>query len=156
MEPEFQVVPATVEHIQSMAGRIRQADIDEFWAAAHVEPVESCSRALATSTVAWAGIYRGEVICVVGVCPVSLASGLGVPWMLGSTSLDKCAGRFLRRCRGALISLMETSSHLVNFVDARNTKAIQWLGWLGFTIHPPVAYGIEGLPFHPFERVSHV
>jgi len=42
-------------------------------------------------------------------------------------------------------------SHLENWVDARNTKAINWLRWLGFTVHDPVPFGVAGLPFHRFD-----
>ena len=39
-------------------------------------------------------------------------------------------------------------------VDARNARAIRWLRWLGFRIHPAEAHGIQGLPFHRFEMRS--
>jgi hypothetical protein len=39
---------------------------------------------------------------------------------------------------------------LENHVDARNRRALRWLGWLGFTIEAPAPWGVEGRPFHRF------
>ena len=36
------------------------------------------------------------------------------------------------------------------FGDVRNTVAIRWLEWLGFTFGEPVGYGPLGMPFKPF------
>ncbi len=47
---------------------------------------------------------------------------------------------------------LRTYRVLRNHVDARNSQAIRWLGWLGFTLKPAVPYGVARLPFHPFER----
>ena len=40
---------------------------------------------------------------------------------------------------------------LVNWVDDRNTCAIRWLKWMGFTIHEPEPYGVANLPFRRFD-----
>ena len=47
--------------------------------------------------------------------------------------------------------MLATYPLLRNYVDERNTMAIRWLEWLGFEILPVEPFGVEGLPFHPFE-----
>ena len=39
---------------------------------------------------------------------------------------------------------------LQNHVDARNTEAVRWLGWLGFEMDPALPFGPDQLPFHRF------
>ena len=39
---------------------------------------------------------------------------------------------------------------LRNHVDARNSSAITWIKWLGFTVEKAVPYGPDGVLFHPF------
>ena len=38
---------------------------------------------------------------------------------------------------------------LINYTDARYTKALRWLRWLGFHMHEAVPYGVNGELFHP-------
>ena len=47
--------------------------------------------------------------------------------------------------------MLKTYRVLTNYADARNTTAIRWLRWLGFNILPAIPFGLDGLPFHPFE-----
>jgi hypothetical protein len=43
---------------------------------------------------------------------------------------------------------------LFNYVDARNLRSIAWLQHIGFQVFEPQPYGLEGLPFHRFERCA--
>ena len=80
-----------------------------------------------------------------------ICSTMGVPWLLATDELESCARPFLRRSRKAVKEMMNGYSVLRNYVDARNTVAIRWLGWIGFKILPAEPFGADGLPFHPFE-----
>jgi len=147
---KYQIVTAQPEHLCDICTRVRQADVDEF--AAQGVTVESAMHTgLQISTYTWAGLRDGKVICVFGVASPSVLSGEGVPWMIGSHDLDKCAKGFLPRSRVVLNHMLDLYPHLENYVDARNTRAIRWLRWLGFKIHDAQPYGKMGLPFHRFE-----
>lgn len=80
-----------------------------------------------------------------------MAWGRASIWMVGSTLLDEKPVEFLR----ASIAWVDTQKKLYhtlsNIVDGRNTKHIEWLRWLGFTINPaPCRGGPPGIPFYNF------
>lgn len=147
---DYRIVPTTHEHICELCANAREADVREF--AALGETVESAlSDGLRLSSFVWTGLADGEVLCIFGVASQSMLSGDGVPWMVGSKLLDKHAWGFLPRSRMVVGHMLNIYPHLENYVDARNTRAIRWLRWLGFTIHDPEPYGLQGELFHRFE-----
>jgi hypothetical protein len=147
---KVQILPATEQHAAEIIPHVRQADIDEFYAAALIGPEEVLRRSMAASSVNWSGIINGEVVCMFGVCPASMLTGFGVPWMAGTDKLEYHQMTFLRRCRPALAAMQKLYPRLENFVDARNTAAKSWLHWLGFTLEDAQPYGALQLPFHHF------
>lgn len=157
MAHEYAVIPARLEHVEPMLPIIRQADIDELWAANRVSPAYALRRGIACSTLSWTGTVDGRPVCIFGVAPASLLGSVGVPWMIGTQEIDSHAKAFLRRNKAYVEHMAELYNYLVNFVDARNTRAIGWLKWLGFTILEAKPHGPDGLPFHRFEmRANYV
>lgn len=154
--PKFRIVPATEAHVEEMATRVRAADVEELWASGRKTPVEAMRLGIQVSTDAWAGLVDGEVMCVFGVAPYSMLTGTGVPWMVGSTLIDRHASRFAMRCRPVVNRMLDDYPHLVNYVDSRNRRAIRWLRWLGFEVGEPEPYGWQGIPFHRFEMTREV
>lgn len=152
-----EIVPAEASHVQAMAGRFRQADVDELWASSHSTPEECCLGGMAVSPLCWTAFFDGIPVAMFGVAPAVLLGGYGLPWMVGTVELDRHAYTIMRHCRGPLGRMLGAFGHLVNFVDARNTKAIRWLKRLGFQFGPAQPHGVEGLPFYRFVmRSSHV
>ena len=146
-----EILPAEASHIVAMQGRFRPADIAELWAAAHRTPEECLRLGLESSVLAWTAFFDGVPVAMLGVTPAALVAAIGCPWMVGTVELDRQAYAIMRHCRGPLVRMLRTFPHLVNFVDARNTRAIRWLQVLGFEFSPAAPHGIEGLPFHRFE-----
>ena len=152
----YEVRPATDELLAEIASRPRQADVDELWAAGRLTPDEAMRMGLRFGDT-HVGIVDGEPVCAFGVTPISSLTGLGAPWMVGSTALDAHFRGFLRGCGPVVEAMLERWPCLVNYVDARNQRAVKWLKWLGFSILPPEPYGVDGLLFHPFiKEASHV
>lgn len=148
--PSYAVVPASAEHVAAMLPQVRQADRDEVWAA-YAELIEvALPRSLVLSTHAWAGLVDEQVACVFGVAPVNLLAGHGAPWMVGTALVERHAFAFLRRNRQYVATMRSTYNRLENWVDARNSAAISWLGWLGFEFDQPMPYGPFGQPFMRF------
>lgn len=146
-----EIVIATEEHIIEVANKARPEDKAELWAATMSTPIVTLRRGLEHSDTAYAGLLDGMAVCVWGVAPVCLLTGLGAPWMVGTSDLDIHATKFLRRCRAPLLELFSGYDRLENYVDARNTKAIRWLKFMGFTINnDPQPYGMFSLPFYKF------
>lgn len=145
----YEVRPATDELLAEVASRPRSADVEELWAAGRLTPLEAVQMGQRFGE-AYIGMVDGEPVCAFGVTPISALSGLGAPWMVGSTALDAHFRGFLRGCGPVVRAMLSQWPRLVNYVDARNLRAVKWLKWLGFSILPPVPYGHDGLPFHPF------
>jgi hypothetical protein len=72
-----------------------------------------------------------------------------------TTSCGRCSRRaidrhpiaFLRESRRLADAF---DREVVNYVDARNVKAVKWFRWLGFAVSEPVPYGPAGVLFHRF------
>jgi hypothetical protein len=138
-------------HVEAMAGRFRPADIAEVWAVSHKSPEQAILDGIPLSPLCWTVLIDGVPVAVLGVSTASLLGGLGHPWMLGTTDLDHHAYQLVRKARPIVAVMLGTFGHLVNFVDARNTKAIAWLKRLGFRFSEAEPYGVDGLPFYRFE-----
>ena len=149
--------PGNREDALYIAVRARQADVDELWAAARTSPFVSLLRGIQNSPECWTGSIDGEPVCMFGVAAQSILTGYGVPWMVGTSAIDRHSKAFLKGSKFVVEGMLHKWSHLENWVDARNVRAIRWLKYLGFTVHPPLPYGELGLPFHCFEMErSHV
>lgn len=144
------IVPATADHVAALLTHIRPADVDEFIAASGQSPAEVLEHALRVSTRAWAGVVNDEVIGIFGVAPSSLIGGKGIPWLVGSTLIERNYRIFLRNSMPVVSEFLSLYPHLENFVDQRNHVAKSWLHWLGFKLEEPAPYGVQGLPFHRF------
>jgi hypothetical protein len=129
---------------------MRQADVDEV-AASGKEPYLALADSLNSSIMAWTGLVDDEPVCVFGVAPLDILSGIGSPWLLGTGFLPRYAMTFLRMNKAYVQKMSELFPHLENYVDARNKLSIRWLKWLGFQFDAqPVPYGIWGTPFYRF------
>lgn len=143
--------PATIEQALSMMGRIRQADLLEHDAAVGGSIEDSLRTGLNISTQTWAGEVDGKVICICGVAPVQTMPESGAVWLISSEEMEQAPIQFLRLSKQVLRKMLGLYPHLFNFADVRNTRALRWLQWLGFSIHEPIPFGAQQLPFHLFE-----
>lgn len=148
MKPE--IVAAEQYHIPRILAGIREADRDELFALYRQTPAEVLGASFRLSQMAWTGLVDGVPVCMFGV--VKVDGDVGRPWMIGTADLDRYAMIFLRRCREQVEAMQRSFTHLENFVDVRNQKAIDWLRWLGFSFSEPEPMGPFSLPFYRFVR----
>lgn len=144
--------PATLDHAHAIAAHARKADTDELWTQARATPYQSMRKGIKLTRSATTALMDGEPIAMFGVTPISLLKGWGIPWMVGSTLMDGMAVKrgLLRDARRYFVMWQQGYTFLLNFVDDRNTQAIRWLEWLGFTVLDPQPHGFDGLPFRTF------
>ena len=151
MKVDAAIVTAERWHIPHIVAHVRDADRAEFQAATMQTPEEVLEEAYVISHLAWTGLIDGVPVCMFGVVDSStVLTRQGRPWMVGTDLLEKHKMVFLRRCRACLEIMKLCFGRLENCVDARNTKAIQWLKWLGFSFGEPVPMGAFGLNFMRF------
>ncbi len=151
---KYEIVPATILHGAHLACNMREADRQEVWAAGHYTPADAVCLSLEASRDATTGLADGRVVCMFGVGPAAIISTTGIPWLLTTDGVERHARAFLKRNKAVVAAMRAKYPLLRNYVDERNTVAIKWLKWLGFEILPAEPFGMEGLPFHPFEMRS--
>jgi hypothetical protein len=149
MSPSVEIRPATLADARTLV--LRRADRAEIEALTGRDPRAVLIESVERSASAWPGLADGELVCLFGVVPMSLAGVTGIPWLLGSDAVAAYSRQFLRRNRAWLGEMLRDFPLLTNVVDARNTVSIRWLRWLGFTLGTPQPMGVRGLPFIPFE-----
>lgn len=147
----YSFAPATPDVIPFLAERVRQSDIDELQAAAGVTPSEAMAGGLCESIQTWIGYLNGIPCCMFGVAPVEGSDELGACWMTGTELVERHPRAFLEGSRLAFREMLQIRPTLINYVDARHSKALRWLRWLGAEIAEARPYGVEGRPFHFFQ-----
>lgn len=143
------IYPATEGHAIRMAPWMRAEDAAEIEASHGHAPLEGLMSCLKQSSIARTAMFEEEVAAMFGVAPVNMMTGHGSMWLLSSQVVEEVPLLFLRRSREEVRKLLEVWPLLTNYVDARYTKALRWVEWLGFQIGDPVPFGVAGLPFHP-------
>lgn len=155
---KIEIVPATEYHILEVSKMVRCADKEELWAATMNTPEQAIRAGVANSDQALVGLVDDVPVCIWGVVNDSLIGPVGTPWMVATHALEKYARVFIRRCKKEAMKSFDGYALLENYVHEENTRAIQWLKWLGFSVcKEPENYGMLGEKFHRFTmRSSHV
>lgn len=122
---------------------LRKPEVDELDALGVTS--EQCMRLGLLTGTAHTLFIAGEAAGIFGVVNYGIYQ---VPWGVFTTVIDKHPIAFLRAAKRWAKDLDHTT---LNYVDARNTRGVEWFKWLGFELSEPIAYGINEEPFH---RVS--
>jgi hypothetical protein len=146
------IVPLTAEILAGLPGIIREADREEIESATGLPIVQALAR-LPLGKTSSAIVLADKVLAIFGDQPHDPGAGIGVPWLISTVFIEQHPRQFLRVCRPAVRRMLEQHRMLVNYVDKRNTAAIRWLGWLGFTFGTAVPYGAEGRDFLFFNMI---
>lgn len=147
----LEIVAPADAHLIELAQTMRLADRAELAALGFADPLPVLRSSLKHSTLAACALIDGKVWAVGGAVPFSLLSESAAPWMLGSTLIDRSPRHLIARGPSYIHAMLNKYPHLVNYVHARNVRAIRWLKWLGFELHAATPYGLKGEPFHRFE-----
>lgn len=148
--PSVDVLPANDEHAYLLAPQLRAEDVAECLAGGYSSGLHSLLVSLAVSDEAYALLFDGEVAALFGVARGSLLNGTAAVWLLTGHLADKYRIAFVRNMRIALAYLASKWPVLGNMVDARYTKAIRFLKYLGFEFGEPVFIGRDGVAFIPY------
>ena len=147
----FAIDIATAADVGLLGPRLRAADVEEIRAASGLAPAEALRLSYDFSTHVWAvREIGGRPIALWGVGPLSLVEGRGCPWLLAADAFESLGRDIARLSRPLLAGMRDHYPRLENRVDARHTRAVRWLSWLGFNIDPATPWGVEGRPFHRF------
>lgn len=147
---EKRIVISEADMVAHVASNLRQADIEEAWAFYGRCPKALVLESFEKSHLCWTGLLDGEPVITFGCCTFDLFESNGVPWLVGTSKLEQVPFTFARMSRPFLRLMKARHVRLTNYVDTRNTLAIRWLRWLGFTLDPAAPAGPFGLMFHHF------
>jgi len=137
------------EDVNWLAERLREHDRKELIASTGQDPAVALAASMALGSCLVVECDR-EPVAVLGLPVVSQLPRTGVPWMLGTDWLDDHPAVFGRYSSTIVESWMSRVDRMVNYVDSRNRKAVDWLSWLGFDIEDAEPHGPYGVPFHKF------
>jgi hypothetical protein len=135
---------------EALAANLRDVDRREIAATSLADPLAAIRRCLANSEKTWVGELDGELMFVSGISDRNFMSARRAPWLLGTPLIETRPWPFLRYTKAKMPELIAAYPHMENHIDARSTRTIAWLAWLGFTIHPAMPYGALSRPFHRF------
>lgn len=137
--------------VPEVAGRMREEDRREVWAASMSTPEGALELSFEKSAIVWTGLIDGRPEAMFGVAPMSLLGNNGTAWLLGTPELGKIPRTFMIESRAFVRAMLEVFPVVINFVDQRNAPSLRWLRWLGAKFGEAQPYGALGLPFIPFE-----
>jgi hypothetical protein len=141
--------PGDIAHVAANLRRADQEELDAVFGPL-TDPLDAIGRSVMLSSHYWT-LAAAEPLAVFGVAPLSLLGGVGAPWLLGTEKIFTAPSALVREGRRYVQRMLAVYPHLLNYVDARNTRSVRWLARLGFEIQPAKPFGAAGLPFHRFE-----
>lgn len=153
MKPTF-VRRATPEDVLSVAQRLRPADRDECLAATGGDPLLVLPLLVQQPghNVWAAGMQhnnRAEILY--GVDPDPEVERVGTVWMVSTPEIYDFPVEFVWRTRQLYDGFHRHYDLLHNRIDARNTRHLKWLGWMGFKrVRDLPSWGAQNLPFIEF------
>lgn len=141
------------EALAYLSMNLRPADEDEIWAQLGMDPYEAMKASLlASSDASLVTDNEGLPIALYGVAP-SPAPSVGTPWLVGTPGVEENGLSFAKQTRRYVEEMHRDYPVLTNFVDARNTAAIDWLLFAGFNLFDAdLHHGPERRLFLQFTR----
>ncbi|MGK9045825.1 hypothetical protein KXR63_00495 [Stutzerimonas chloritidismutans] len=143
-----EVLPIEPGDVEAVLPIIRQADRDELEEALQLQLSTSLAEGLEQCCKASKIVVNGLIVALFGDSRHD--DRLGIPWLVSTVHVERYPREFLKVCKPEVQEMLTRHESLINFVDVRNTVAIRWLEWLGFTFGEPEPYGPLGMPFKPF------
>jgi hypothetical protein len=137
------------KHIIHIALNLRVDDFDEVFALTGESPHYAILESWNMSLRKWIMLDKNNMAAaVLGVRPLEMFSDIGIPWLLGAEGLNNMKKFFIKVSRPVIEEMKKNFKYLINYVDARYTKAVRWLEWLGFEIEEAAPFGVLNKPFH--------
>lgn len=133
------MLPVADRLIAMTVANARMADCIEFEAIRGLTVEQELRYSVERSVNPRAYVVNGRVVAMFG--DIKLDEQTGVPWLISTTEIDKHHRSFLIECDREVAAMRQRHKVLINYTDARYTKALRWLRWLGFHMHDAVPTG---------------
>jgi len=123
--------------IQYVADNMRDADRIEVAASHGYSPIVALRFGVERSKLCSVALINDVPCAVFGLVVENIATGLGVPWLLGTDLIFKHKREFIKHTRVGVDEMLELCPRLENMVHCENLKSIRWLVSMGFTMSDP-------------------
>lgn len=143
--------PARIEDGVELYGLLQPIQVKELRASHGPCVQETITTCIGRSEEAVAIRQDQKLLGVTGIVSHSITGGAGSPWLLTTIHAPSYPKTVMKETRYYVNKWSEDYDLLISFIDSRYEKALRWAEWAGFTIHPPVPYGINGELFNPIE-----
>lgn len=124
---------ATLDDARYVGARLRAGDAAEVLLFG-LDGVQAIEQSMRDSIASECIVIDGEPAAVLGLLMPDLTSGVGVPWILTTDAVEHHKVAFGRATRRILNRALDVTQRLENVTDARYTRALAWIEWLGFNI----------------------
>jgi hypothetical protein len=148
---DIRIRPTEPADVALLAENMRQVDIDELHAGGHFDLHAAVGDSFKLSLMCWSYFDGDELLCIMGVAPISMVNGIGAPWMLGTPAMLRCSRILVRIAPGYISTMLEVFPRLMNCVHVDNKTSVRWLQRIGFKLFDPVVHPTTGALFYPFE-----
>ena len=119
----------TEEDISKLVDAIREDDAAEVDALSAKSLEISIRDSVKGSEEAWTATFNGEVLCIFGIAKFNLLSEEACPWLMTARGIEKHRKAFLTGTKVTLDYWKARYPVLINYVDARYTRALRWAKW---------------------------
>lgn len=141
----IKIVPCKLSHMRAVANNMRPGDAAEVSVTGM--PCRHLLVALwKNSAVRRAALIDDEVAAVWG-CSSHLLVSEGEPWLLTTPVVERAPVRFLKQGRQEVAEMLRDHQSLVSSVASDYTKAIKFLGKLGFSMGAEQLVGSSAMAF---------
>lgn len=145
----YTIRPAEIADVYALARNLRVADAAEMEAAG--EPgVRLIRKSFRAALLRFSVFVDGEIAAMWGMGGEALGD-IGTPWLLTTPAIERVPVSFVKVGRQNVAAMLRLKPILVNYVDARYTRACRFVEVLGFVLEPPAPFGPKGALFRRFE-----
>lgn len=99
---------------------------------------ETMHRSLTNSSRVWVGMKDGKILALWGLIPPTLLSDVAYLWMFHTEHLQEHVFVFVRHSQRAMEQILAEYPTVVGHCARDNTRAQQWLRWLGAEFGDPI------------------
>lgn len=155
--PRVEIVPASSDHIDTIALQVSPADAAELRASSGDNPQDILRKSYDISLLRWTVLIDKVPAAMFGLALPLPDGWLGIPWMIGTPALKRFRRELLRRAPQFVQQMHEVCPALMNFVAESNTGAQRFAEQCGFRLGIVVEdWGAARIPFVQFGSVARV
>lgn len=142
---------ATHEDALAVAALLRDEDAAEMIGLGYATATEGVTESLKDSVSAWTILaVTGEPLAIFGYAVSNVISKEAHPWLVTTRHVDANRVAFARASRQFVAFLRDEFAFLENWVDARYSRCVEWLLWLGFDVEAAAPIPPTQMHFHRF------